>query len=78
IKVGSPAIAALLLTSAAFGISAKFAPQMNILIAAFPVKIVVGLIFFGVSIQIVSIVTRSYLTSLHSLITSLLIRAGGA
>ena len=48
VKIGAPAIAALLFTSAAFGISAKFAPQMNILIAAFPVKIIVGLTFFGV------------------------------
>jgi flagellar biosynthetic protein FliR len=77
VKVGSPAIAALILTSAAFGISAKFAPQMNILIAAFPIKIVVGLIFFGVSIQIMSVMTRSYLVSFYPLLVSLLSWAGG-
>jgi len=78
VKVGSPAIAALILTSAAFGITAKFAPQMNILIAAFPVKIVVGLIFFGMSIQIIAAMTRSYLASFYPLLISLLSWMGGA
>jgi flagellar biosynthetic protein FliR len=77
LKVGSPAIAALILTSVAFGISAKFAPQMNILIAAFPIKIIVGLIFFGVSIQIISAMTRVYLDSFHPLLISLLSWVGG-
>lgn len=73
IKIGAPAIAALLFTSAAFGISAKFAPQMNILIAAFPVKIVVGLIFFGISLQIIAVMTQSYLGSFHTLLRTLLL-----
>ena len=77
IKIGSPAIAALLFVSAAFGISAKFAPQMNILIAAFPIKITTGLIFFGISIQIIATMTRSYLVSLYPLLLSLLTWAGG-
>ena len=77
IKIGSPAIAALLFTSAAFGISAKFAPQMNILIAAFPVKIIVGLIFFGLSIHIIAVMTRSFLASLHPLFLVFLSWMGG-
>ena len=77
IKIGSPAIAALLFVSAAFGISAKFAPQMNILIAAFPVKIFVGLIFFGVAIQIIAVMTRSYVMSLYPMLITLLTWLGG-
>jgi flagellar biosynthetic protein FliR len=72
VKMGAPAIAALLFTSAAFGICAKFLPQMNILIAAFPVKIVVGLFFFGVCLQITAILTESYLNDFPVLLTSLL------
>jgi len=72
IKIGAPAITALLFTSAAFGISAKFAPQMNILIAAFPVKIVVGLVFFGMSLQIVFGLTQSFLQSFYPLMLRLL------
>ena len=38
IKMGAPAIVALLFTNAAFGITAKFAPPDEYLLAAFPVK----------------------------------------
>jgi flagellar biosynthetic protein FliR len=61
IKIGAPAIAALLFVSAAFGICAKFTPQMNILIVAFPIKIVVGLIFFGLSLEILLRIIKGYL-----------------
>jgi flagellar biosynthetic protein FliR len=62
IRIGAPAIAALLLTSAAFGVIAKVVPQMNILIVAFPLKIVVGLFFFGFSLEILLHFTKAYLT----------------
>ncbi len=77
VQIGAPAIVALLFTSAGFGITAKFVPQMNILIAAFPVKIIVGLIFFGLCIQVMATVTRNYLTQYPSLILSLLRWMGG-
>ena len=76
VKIGAPAIAALLFTSAAFGISAKFAPQMNILIAAFPVKIIVGLIFFGVCLRIIVSMTQAFLVSFHPLLTTILTLLG--
>lgn len=77
VQMGAPAIVALLFTSAGFGIAAKFVPQMNILIAAFPVKIVVGLIFFGLSIQIMAIVTQTYLNRYPSIVSALLRWMGG-
>ena len=45
IKVGAPVIAALLLTSIAFGLIARTVPQMNVLFVAMPLKIMIGLIF---------------------------------
>jgi len=69
IKIGAPAIAALLLTSAAFGIIAKVVPQVNILIVAFPIKIVVGLFFFGISLQILLHFTRQYVTGFEGMLT---------
>lgn len=62
IRMGAPAIGALLLTSAAFGVVAKIVPQMNILIVAFPLKIVVGLFFFGFCLEILLHFTRAYVT----------------
>lgn len=72
IKIGAPAIAALLFVSASFGICAKFAPQMNILIVAFPIKIVVGLIFFGLSFQILLRITKGYVGSLDTVLINIM------
>ena len=77
IQMGSPAIVALLFTSAGFGITAKFVPQMNILIAAFPVKIAVGLVFFGMSLQIIFLITQGYISRFPGLMSSLLAWLGG-
>jgi len=71
IKIGSPAIAALLFTSAGFGLCARFVPQMNILIVSFPFKIAVGLIFLGITFQIISIVTQIYCSNFLFLLFTL-------
>ena len=47
IQVGAPVIAAMLLTSVAFGLVARTVPQMNVFIVAMPLKIGVGLLFLG-------------------------------
>jgi flagellar biosynthesis protein FliR len=49
IKVGAPVIAALFLMSVAFGLAARTVPQMNIFFVAMPIKILVGLLFIGLS-----------------------------
>lgn len=50
LQVGAPVIVALLLVSVALGLVARTVPQMNIFIVAMPVKIVIGLLFLGVSL----------------------------
>jgi len=50
IQVGAPVIAALLVTSVAFGLIARTVPQMNVFIVAMPLKIGVGLLFLGFSL----------------------------
>ncbi|MDX1708937.1 MAG: flagellar biosynthetic protein FliR [Desulfobacterales bacterium] len=54
IQVGAPIIAALLLTSIAFGLIARTVPQMNILFVAMPLKIMIGLLFIGFSLPYLS------------------------
>ena len=51
IKIGAPVIAALLFVQAAFGLITKLIPQMNIMIVGFPKQIVMGLSFFGISLE---------------------------
>ncbi len=77
IKMAAPAMAALLFTSAAFGICAKFVPQMPVLIVAFPLKIAVGLLMFGTTLQIAAIMTRNYMGTFRAVLSSILVWMGG-
>ena len=77
IKIGAPIIAALVLTSSAFGLVARFSPQMNVMIVAFPLKILVGLLFFGLLLDIIIIFTREYIEGLKELLMGFLFYAGG-
>lgn len=77
VKIGAPVIAALTFVSTAFGLMAKFSPQMNVMIVAFPLKIIVGLVLFGLVIQIIVIVTKAYLNEFKQILMYLLYFAGG-
>jgi flagellar biosynthetic protein FliR len=50
IKIGAPVTVAMLLTSVALGLIARTVPQMQIFIVAMPLKIILGLIFLGLSL----------------------------
>lgn len=77
IKMAAPAMAALIFTNAAFGICAKFVPQMNVMIVAFPLQIFIGLISFGFTLQIVGIFARNFVGEFRPLLSSLLVWMGG-
>jgi len=68
VKIGAPVIVSLAFVSVAFGLIAKFSPQMNVMIVAFPLQIVTGLILFGLVFQIIVIVTRVYVSDLKGLL----------
>ena len=77
IKIGAPVIASLAFVSVGFGLVAKFSPQMNVMIVAFPLKIVAGLILFSLTLQIIVIVTKSYVAEFKELLMYFLYFAGG-
>jgi len=77
VKVSAPVIAALTFVNTGFGLIAKFSPQTNVMIVAFPVKIAVGLIFFAMTLPIIAIVTRDYLEPCRKLFLTLLFYIGG-
>jgi len=52
IKIAAPVTAILILTQVAMGIVAKMVPQINILITSFPVTIGLGMIFVGLSLEL--------------------------
>ena len=68
IKVGAPVIAALLLTSIAFGLIARTVPQMNIMFVAMPLKILVGLLFIGFSLPYLAAFIRTVFSNLGNTI----------
>lgn len=76
LKIGAPAMAVLLFTMVAFGITVKFIPQMNIMIVAFPVKIVIGLFFFGICLNVLSVFVERYLGDLGSLLMNTMVFMG--
>ncbi len=53
VEVAGPVMLALILTDVAFGMVSRLAPQLNVFVAGFPVKIVVGLLVIGVSLPFV-------------------------
>lgn len=72
IKIGAPAMAALLFTKVAFGLITKLIPQMNIMIVAFPVQIVVGLMFFGLCLAILASTMQEYLKDLGNTLINMM------
>ena len=72
IKVGAPVIAAMLLTSIAFGLVARTVTQMNVFIVAMPLKIGIGLFFIGVSLPYLSSFLKSLFSQLGNTIMLLL------
>ena len=68
IKIGAPAVAALLFTKVVFGLITKIIPQMNIMIVAFPIQIVIGLFFFGICLNVILRFMERYLGDLGSLL----------
>ena len=77
VKIGAPVIVSLAFVSVAFGLIAKFSPQMNVMIVAFPLQIFTGLILFGLVFQIIVIMTRVYVSDLKELLMYFLFYMGG-
>ena len=72
IQIGAPVIAALLVTTVAFGLVARTVPQMNVFIVAMPLKIGVGLLFLGFSLPYFSAFLKSIFAGLGQHILTVL------
>lgn len=77
IRVAAPTMAALFFTSCAFGMCARFVPQMNVMVLAFPVKIALGLFLFGLSLQVIHIMVGRFSVELVPLLTNMMRMLGG-
>ncbi len=68
LKIGAPAIAALIFAKVVFGLITKLIPQMNIMIVAFPIQIIIGLLFFGISLRLLLIYLEQFLGNLGNIL----------
>jgi flagellar biosynthetic protein FliR len=77
IRVAAPTMVALFFTSCAFGMCARFVPQMNVLVLAFPVKIGVGLALFGLTLEAIHIMVGRFVGEYPALLTNMMRMLGG-
>jgi flagellar biosynthetic protein FliR len=68
IRIGAPAIGALLFVKVVLGLITKLMPQMNVMIVAFPVQVVVGLFFFGICLGVLLRFMEGYLGALSAVL----------
>lgn len=72
IKVAAPVMVSLLLVELTLGLMGRAAPQMNLLMLGFPIKIAVGLVFIGMLFTLMGQKMESLIYSLGPLYTHLL------
>lgn len=72
LKIVAPVMAVLFFIELALALMAKAAPQMNLLIIGFPLKIGVGLFFMGIIFLLISQHMRAFILDLIPLMTNLL------
>lgn len=72
VQLGAPVMVALLLTSVALGLIARTVPQMQIFIVAMPLKIILGLIFLGISLPYCSEFLKNAFVAMGAAIQGLL------
>lgn len=77
VRVAAPVMAALFFTSCAFGMCARFVPQMNVLVLAFPVKIAVGFVLFGLTLETIRIMVGRFAGQYAALLTHMMQMLGG-
>ncbi|WP_432737219.1 flagellar biosynthetic protein FliR [Maridesulfovibrio sp. FT414] len=67
VKVASPIIASIFVVDLALALISKMAPQMNVLMLGFPLKIMVGFFFLSMVFSILALYVGDYVAGLPSL-----------
>ena len=77
VKLAAPVMVVLLLTQAGFGVIAKFAPRINVLVTSFPLTIGLGLFFAMLSVPLWGGITKRLFIQSFGLIQTLVGMTGG-
>jgi len=76
LQIAAPVIAALFLVDLSLALVGRAAPQMNILMLGFPIKISVGFLFLGLLFTIMSNYMSDFIANFDTLFTGILRNAG--
>lgn len=76
LKVAAPVLVSLFLVELGLAMVARMAPQMNVLILGFPVKIGIGLFFFGMTIALMPTFMNNFIIEMVDMFTMLLSMPG--
>jgi flagellar biosynthetic protein FliR len=60
IKIAAPVMIAIFLVDLALALISRAAPQMNVLIVGFPIKIAVGFMFLGILFTLISMLLNDF------------------
>ncbi|CCO24953.1 flagellar biosynthetic protein FliR [Maridesulfovibrio hydrothermalis] len=75
VKVASPIIASIFVVDLALALISKMAPQMNVLMLGFPLKIMVGFFFLSMVFSVLGLYVSEYVTTMPALLLNI-IKAG--
>lgn len=64
LKIAGPVIACLFMVELALALMARTAPQMNLLVLGFPIKIAVGFLFFGIMFGLIGLYMDEFVNRL--------------
>ncbi|WP_028574804.1 flagellar biosynthetic protein FliR [Desulfonatronovibrio hydrogenovorans] len=72
VKIAAPIITAVFLVNLGLAFISRAAPQMNVLLIGFPLKIAIGFLFLGMVFEIMSIYVAEFITTLGANLYNLL------
>lgn len=72
LKIAGPIVACLFMVDLALALMAKAAPQMNLLMVGFPIKIGVGFFFFGIMFSLMSLYLDDFIRTLGPMFNNLM------
>lgn len=72
VKVASPIIASIFVVDLSLALISKMAPQMNVLMLGFPLKIMVGFFFLSMVFTVLAIFVNEYVAGLPELLLNIL------
>jgi flagellar biosynthetic protein FliR len=76
LRFAAPVVAVVLISNVALGILARVAPQLNVLMVAFPVQIGLGLFTLALSIPLIATAFTSWPTAYEAMLSTLLTALG--